>query len=172
MAAAHRAAEQHAEAALRAVVETIVKPLGGTCEFLQIGGAGVQPLRGAREAIDRIDVGGPGCREPGRCRPHASRARRRSGSPVPWRDHALRIREAASSFPARRSVRGGLGRSGARVEERGAVLGAETAMLLRKIVSRGVDRRRAARNGGHGDRRRRGFQEQISSSCFSERIER
>jgi len=40
MAAAHRALEKDGEATLLAVVEAVVKRLGGGCEFLQSGGAG------------------------------------------------------------------------------------------------------------------------------------
>src|SRR5271157_1769770 len=58
MASAHRAVGEDGEAALLAVIETVVERLGGGCELLQVGGAGAQPLRGAREAIDGIDVAG------------------------------------------------------------------------------------------------------------------
>src|SRR5271170_464453 len=122
MAAAHPAVEKNGEASLLAVVETVVEGLRGGGEFLQVGGAGAQLLRGAGQPVDGIDLVGlvvvsiltplPPGGEPGRAFFREIAHRRFEGRPV--------LLLVSVQFEP------GLERGDPRVEEGGAVLGTET----------------------------------------------
>src|ERR1700691_4699538 len=130
VAAAHRAVEKDGEAALLAVVETVVERLGGGREFLQVGGAGAQLLRGASEAIDGVDAGGRVVARLGVAAltslPPGGEARRPLLGEVAHRQFERRPVFLLVGV----QLEAGLERGDARVEEGGAVLGAEAAALL------------------------------------------